>query len=130
MRISLVQPCAVYLASLRTGNYMCSQKIVDNLLDLAHVKHGFEQVLLAYREHRWDDLLTLLASQPQTVISTTLKERGAQYIIDTGEIPNVWQYQHAMPVSDHKFHVYALMANHTRRRYVYAPVRFRARKKH
>jgi len=66
---------------------------------------------LAYKEHRWDDLLTRLAPQPRTTISKALKEHGAQYIIGTGEIPNIWQYQHAVPVSADKFHVYALMAN-------------------
>ncbi|MBL4596425.1 MAG: hypothetical protein JKX99_07585 [Robiginitomaculum sp.] len=44
-------------------------------------------------------------------ILEALNTQGQDYIIGTGDIPDTWQYQHAMPVSAKRFHIYALMAN-------------------
>ncbi len=82
------------------------------MLDFALIENCFEQTMLAYNERRWDDLLHHLAPKPRSEVSKALKEHGEQFIIDTGQIPHIWQYQHAMPAGKNLFQIYALMANY------------------
>lgn len=81
------------------------------MLDFAHVQECFEQTLLAYKQHRWADLIPYLASEPRRRVLEALKTKGEGQIIESGQLPDIWQYQQAMPVSAKRFHVFALMAN-------------------
>ena len=91
-----------------------AQLVVRQTLDLAQVKACFEATMLAYKELRWDDLLVHMAPGPRQNITKALKKHGEQYIVDTGEIPHIWTYQQALPASDKRFHIYALLANRNR----------------
>lgn len=86
-------------------------QISAQIIDFANLMECFEACLAAYRDFRWEELLTYLAPQPRSIISKALTEKGEEFIIETGETPDVWMFQDAMPVSAKRFHVYALMAN-------------------
>ncbi len=88
-----------------------TQQTVGRIIDHIEVLDCFEKTLSRYKELNWDHLLPCLAQQPRMVIAKALAEHGQQFILDTGEIPNLWELIQAMPVSTKKYHLFALMAN-------------------
>lgn len=84
--------------------------MTGHVLDMALVKEAFEQVLSAYRDHRWLDLMPRVAPHIRLEIRKALDTYGEQHIISSGKIPQHWYYDAAMPVSESKVHVYGLMS--------------------